>query len=218
MQKAQIRAGVLYGYASGTSDYRHASPVIVLDAKSLWTWGRSSRNTTTEFKVSNEKRYTAPVGGWSSYYGCHGYLVLTGTNWGHADKMDEHLAQMKELYQEFAATAGNPDAVNAFAAKVRKLDGFGVDVVNNRWITGGYEEAKNEEAKREAARQAKHKAERDRSAAEHALLAEVAEAIGAKLEKEVSVHADRGWGYTRASVKLEDLAAFFGLKTVQERL
>lgn len=218
MKKQDIKAGVVYGFAQGTSDYRSAHPLIVLDAKGLWTWYRSSNRENRQWKVSSEKRFTSGSGGWSSYHGDHGYLVLHGSRYTDEERQAQNLAKLKELYADFAQTAGNPDAVKELAAKVKNMDGIYLDVVNNRWITGDYVETKNEEAEREAARQAQRKAERDRSAAEHALLSEVAEAIGAKLETEVSVHADRGWGYTRASIKLEDLAAFFGLKTVQERL
>lgn len=218
MQKGHIKAGVIYGYAKGTSDYRTASPMIVLDAKSLWTWTRINRNGNRTWKISNEKRFTTGTGGWSSYHGDHGYLVLQGSRYHNEEEHAQNLATLKDLYAEFSRTAGNPDAVEVLAAKVRNVEGIYLEVVNNRWITGDYLETKNEEAEREAARQAKYKAERDRSAAEAALLSEVAEAMGVKLEKEVSVHSDRSWGYTRGSIKLEDLAAFFGLKTVRERL
>jgi hypothetical protein len=218
MKKADVKAGVVYGYAQGTSEYRNAEPVIVLDAKGLWTWRRPSRSGEVEYKVSNEKRYTAPLGGWSSYSGAHGFLVLKGTNWGQGHEMDEHLAKMKELFTEFAATAGNPDAVNAFAAKVRGLDGFGITVVNNRWISGDYVEAKNAEDMRRETRTAQYKAERDRAAAERATRDEIAELIAAKLEKTVTVTADNGWGDARASVRLDDLAEFFGIKAPKDRL
>lgn len=218
MKKNEVQAGVIYGYAQGTSEYRHANPVIVLDAKGLWTWHRPTRDSAQKYKVSNEKRYTAAIGGWSSYSGPSGYLVLTGRNHQDPEVQDAHLAELKALYTEFSATAGNPDAVNELAEKLRGHNHIRMEIVNNRWISGDYVEAKNEEAEREAARTAKYKAERDRSAAEAALLSEVAEAMGVKLEKEVSIHSDRAWGYTRGSIKLEDLAAFFGLKTVQERL
>ncbi len=218
MKKQDIKAGVVYGFAQGTSDYRTAHPLIVLDAKGLWTWYRPSNRENRQWKVSSEKRFTSGSGGWSSYHGDHGYLVLHGSRYADEERQAQNLAELKELYAEFAQTAGNPDAVEELAAKVKNMDGIYLDVVNNRWITGDYVETKNEEAEREAARQAQRKAERDRSAAEHALLAEVAEAMSDKLERSVSVHTDRGWGSTRASINLEDLAGYFGLKTVQDRL
>lgn len=218
MKKTEVKAGVVYGYAQGTSEYRNAEPVIVLDAKGFWTWRRPNRNGEVEYRVSNEKRYTAPLGGWSSYSGAHGFLVLKGTNWGQGQEMDEHLAKMKELYAEFAATAGNPEAVNAFAAKVKKLDSFALTVVNNRWISGDYVEAKNEEIQRREARTAQYKAERDRAAAERETMDEIASIISAKLEKPVHVTADRGWGEPRGSITLNDLAAYFGVKAPKDRL
>lgn len=217
MKKQDIQAGVVYGFAQGTSEYRNAHPTIVLDAKGLWTWYRGS-GQSRQWKVSGEKRFTSGSGGWSSWHGPHGYLVLHGNRYSDEKRQAQNLAKLRALYEEFARSAGNPDAVKALASKVMETDGISLDVVNNRWITGDYVETKNEEAEREASRQAQHKAERDRSAAEHALLAEVAEAIGTKLETEVFVHGERSWGYTRASIKLDDLAAFFGLKTVRERL
>lgn len=218
MQKKDIKAGVLYGYAKGTSDYRNASPMIVLDAKSLWTWHRSHSQGNRQWGVSSEKRYTSGSSGWSSWQGPHGYLVLDGCNYSDPEEAADHLATLARLYGEFAATAGDSDAVNALAAKVKDIRGITLDVVNNRWITGDYVEVKNEELEREKARRAKHKAERDRSAAETDLLAEVAEALSSKLERSVSVHTDRSWGYNRASINLEDLAAYFGIKSVQDRL
>ena len=218
MKKQDLKAGVVYGYATGTSDYRTASPVIVLDAKTLWTWYRPSGREKVQWRVSHNKRYTTGTGGWSSYYGDHGYLVLEGSRYRDEERNAQSVATLKELYAEFAQTAGNPEAVEVLAAKIRELDGITMDVVNNRWIIGDYEEAKNEEAERAAARQATSLAERDRAAAEHALLAEVADAMSAKLERDVSVYTDRAWGNTRASINMEDLAQYFGLKTISERL
>lgn len=218
MKKQDIKAGVIYGFAQGTSDYRTASPVIVLDADTLWTWYRSPGSKNTQWKVSSEKRFTSGSGGWSAYYGDHGYLVLRGRQYSNEADNVQMMAKLKNLYAEFAQTAGNPDAVNELAAKVLDMDEIYLEAVNNRWIAGDYLEIKNEEAEREATRQALGKAERDRSAAEHALLAEVAEAMSDKLEQSVSVHMDRSWGRTRASINLEDLAAYFGLKTVNDRL
>lgn len=218
MKKNDIKAGVVYGFAQGTSDYRTAQPVIVLDATGLWTWYRPSGRENRQWKVSANKRFTQGTGGWSSYHGDHGYLVIQGQRYQDEDRNAQIIDKMKELYAEFAQTAGNPDAVNELDAKVRPMDGIYLDAVNNRWIAGEYLETKNEEVAREAARQAERKAERDRSAAEHALLAEVAEAMSDKLERSVSVYTDRSWSFTRASINLEDLAAYFGLKTVQDRL
>lgn len=218
MKKQDIQAGVVYGFAQSTSEYRKVSPVIVLDADTLWTWHRSSHRANRQWKVSSSKRYTQGSGGWSSYWGDHGYLVLEGSRHVDEERQAQNLAEMKRLYDEFAQTAGNPDAVAELAEKVKKTEGITMDVVNNRWIFGDYVEAQNEEDEREAARKAKSQAERDRSAAEHALVSEVAEALSTRLERSVSVSTDRSWGYTRASIKLEDLAEYFGLKSVQERL
>lgn len=218
MKKTDIKAGVLYGYATGTSEYQSAKPVVVLDAKGLWTWKRANRNSTREYKVSNEKRYTAAYNGWSGYSGPDGYLVLTGGNFVSETEHAQHLAELTALYKEFAATAGNPDAVNALAAKVEEMDHIHLEVVNNRWIVGDYMEAKNAEDERQEARKAKYKAERDRAAAERALMDELAQILAAKLERPVHVTADRGWGDVRASMKLSDLAEYFGIKSVKDRL
>lgn len=218
MQKAKIKAGVLYGYSEGTSEYRTAAPAIVLDAKGLWTWHRPNRSDNQNYKPSNATRYTTAIGGWSSYSGPHGYLILKGSNYRDQEKHVQHLAELKALYAEFAATAGNPDAVNELAAKVRQTEGVTLLVANNRWITGDYLEAKNEEDEREAARQAKSKAERERAAAETAFMAEASEIISAKLERTVNLTRDYSWDGKRASLTFNDLAAFLGIKTPTERL
>lgn len=218
MKKNDIKAGIVYGYAQGTSEYRSAYPLIVLDAKGLWTWTRSTRRDPYTYKVSNEKRYSAAYGGWASYIGPHGYLVLTGVN--RADKVEQkaHLAELVALYEEFAQTAGNPDAVNALAAKVRGMDHIRLEIVNNRWITGNYQELKNEEEERRKAREAERKAERDRAAAEREIMNELAQILADKLERPVNVTSDRSWGETRASLCLSDVAEYFGLKSVKDRL
>lgn len=218
MKKTDIKAGVLYGYATGTSEFRNAQPVIVLDADILWTWKRYTRNSQAEYKVSGETKYTAAYNSWSSNSGPHGYLVLTGTNFVSETEHAQHLAELTALYKEFAATAGNPDAVNALAAKVKEMDHIRLEVMNNRWIVGDYTEAKNAEDERQEARKAKYKAERDRAAAERALMDELAQILAAKLERPVHVTADRGWGDVRASMKLSDLAEYFGIKSVKDRL
>lgn len=218
MKKNEVKAGIVYGYEKGTSEYRNATPVIVLDAKGLWTWHRHTRSATQEYKVSNENRYTAAYGGWSSYSGPHGYLVLTGVNHGAGPERDEHLAELETLYEEFSQTAGNPEAVNALAAKVKDMHFIRLEIVNNRWISGDYTEAKNAENERRKAREAEYKAERDRSAAERALMDELAEILAAKLERPVHVTSDRGYGEARASVRLSDLAEYFGVKSVKDRL
>lgn len=219
MKKNDIKAGALYGFAEGTSDYTTAKPLIVLDAKGLWTWHRSSRSDTTTYKVSSSTRYQAPSGGWSSYWGPHGYLSLSGTNWQEADKQAAHLDQMRTLAEEFAQTAGNPDAVHELAAKVHKVKDIYLKIVNNRWITGDYEEAKNVEKVREERRQAERKAERDRSAAQAEFIAELSEIMSTKLERKVSVLTDYNYGgATRASVSFQDLADYFGIKSPTDRL
>lgn len=218
MKKNDIKAGVVYAYAETTDAlYRSARPLIVLDAKGLWTWSRPARGTQQHFKVSGETRYTKPWNSFSSYSGPHGYLVLQGSSYDDIPKMDAHLELMKSLYAEFAATAGNPDAVHALVERVQDMD-FWVNVVNNRWIVGDYTEAKNEEEEAFKTRQAKNKAERDRSDAERALMNQMSEIIGTKLERTVSIHSDRTWGYTRASIKVEDLAEFLGIVTRKEEL
>lgn len=219
MKKNDIKAGVLYGFAEGTSEYTTARPVIVLDAKGLWTWHRVSRSDTTTYKVSQSTRYQAPGGGWSSYWGPHGYLVLSGTNWQDADKQAAHLDQMRTLAEEFSKTPGNPDAVHELAAKLRKVEYISLRIVNNRWITGDYEEAKNAETVRKERRQAERKAERDRSAAQAEFLAELAEIMSTKLERKVFVYTDYNHGgTTRASVSFQDLADYFGIKSPTDRL
>jgi len=218
MKKQDIKAGVVYGYEKGTSEYRNATPVIVLDAKGLWTWSRPTRLGNLEYKVSNEKKYTAAYGGWSSYSGPHGYLVLTGVNRADKAEQEAHLAELETLYEEFSQTAGNPEAVNALAAKVKDNPFVHLEIVNNRWISGDYTEAKNAEDERRKAREAQYKAERDRSAAEREFMDELAQILGDKLERPVHVTADRGWGDARASVKLSDLAEYFGIKSVTDRL
>jgi hypothetical protein len=218
MKKNDVKAGIVYGYEKGTSEYRNATPMIVLDAKGLWTWHRHTRSATQEYKVSNEKRYTAAYGGWSSYSGPHGYLVLVGVNHGAGPERDAHLAELETLYEEFSQTAGNPEAVNALAAKVKDMPFVHMEIVNNRWISGDYVEAKNAEDERRKAREAQYKAERDRSAAERALMDELAEILAAKLERPVHVTSDRGYYDARASVKLSDLAEYFGIKSVTDRL
>lgn len=217
MKKSDIKAGVVYGYAQGTSEWRSAAPVIVLDTR-LWTWSRPNRGEGQQYKVSNEKKYAAAYNGWSSYSGPHGYLVLHGTNRADTVEQAEHLAEMKVLYTEFAATAGDPDAVNALAAKVKDTKHVTLRVVNNRWISGDYAGVKHEEDERAKARQAERKAERDRAAAEVALLSEVAEVMSDKLEQSVSIYTDRTWGTSRGSINLDDLAAYFGVKPVRDRL
>lgn len=219
MKKNDIKAGVLYGFAEGTSEYTTARPVIVLDAKGLWTWHRVSRSDTTTYKVSQSTRYQAPSGGWSSYWGPHGYLVLSGTNWQDADKQAAHLDQMRTLAEEFSKTAGNPDAVHELAAKLRKMEHISLRIVNNRWITGAYEEAKNVESIREERRQAERKAERDRAAAQAEFIAELSEIMSTKLERKVSVLTDYNYGgNTRASISFEALADYFGIKSPTDRL
>ena len=218
MQKKDIKAGVLYGYARGTSDYRTAIPLIVLDVTGLWTWHRTTRSSEATWKPSTYKKYTTGSGGWSSYSGPHGYLVLHGVVHLDAEKQAQHLAEMKALAVEFAATDKGPDAVNELAAKVRKAENISLEAVNNRWITGDYVEAKNEEKERREARNAEWKAERDRAAAEREFINEVAELMEAKLERKVHVVSDRSWGLSRASIPMEDLAAFLGIKPPKDRL
>lgn len=217
MKKTDVKAGVIYGYAQGTSEYRNATPMIVLDVKGLWTWHRTSHNHEVTYLASTHKRYTKSWDSWNSYNGPDGFLALAGINLDGEEGV-KHLAQMKELYQEFADTDGTPDDVNAFAKKIRSLTNFSLKIVNNRWLVGDYQEAKNEEDARRDARSAKYKAERDRAAAERDLMDELGEILSAKLERQVPVTSDRGWGDTRASVKLSDLAEYFGIKSVTDRL
>jgi hypothetical protein len=218
MQKNKVKAGVIYGYATGTSEYRNAQPAIVLDTTGLWTWGAAARGRyDIKYKPSTEQRYTKSYDSWSSYHGPHGFLVLIGSNYDEEER-DTHLSRMKALYQEFAATEGNADDVNAFAQKIKAEEGMSLGIVNNRWLEGDYVEAKNAEDERRKARDAQYKAERDRAAAERALMDELGEILSAKLERQVPVTSDRGWGDTRASVKLSDLAEYFGIKSVTDRL
>lgn len=219
MKKNDIKAGVLYGFAEGTSDYTTAQPVIVLDAKGLWTWYRGTRSDKTEYRVSSNTRYQAASGGWSSYWGPHGYLVLSGTNWQDADKQAAHLDQMRTLAEEFSKTPGNPDAVHELAAKLRKVEHISLRIVNNRWITGDYEEAKNAETVREERRQAERKAERDRSAAQAEFLAELTEIMSTKLERKVFLQTDHNYGGAlRVSISFDALADYFGIKSPTDRL
>lgn len=218
MQKAQIKAGVLYGYVEGTSEYRTAAAAIVLDVKGLWTWDRPNRGANYNYQPSRETRYTTASGGWSAYSGPHGYLILKGSNYRDQEKQVQHLAELKALYAEFAATARSSYDVNELAAKVRQTEGVTLLIANNRWITGDYLETKNEEDEREAARQAKHKAERERAAAETAFMAEASEIISAKLERTVNLTRDYSYDGKRASLTFNDLAAFLGIKTPTERL
>lgn len=218
MLKKDLKAGVLYGYAVGTSDYRSAKPIILLDVKGLWFWGRRGRGEHRIWKVSNEKRYTAPLGGWSSYSGAHGYLALHGSRYLNEEQNAANLETLKSLYEEFAATAGNPDAVNALDQKVRNVEGVTMEAVNNRWIEGTYDDATNAQAKRDEERKAHQKAERDRSAAEQEFMNEVASIIEAKTERTgVSVMRDYNWN-GRVSISTADLAAFLGIKTPSQRL
>jgi len=212
MKKADIKAGVLYGYAKGTSEYRNAHPVIVLDASTLWTWHRSSGRERRQWKLSNAKRFTSPSY-YSSYRGDEGYLVLSA----HSSS-PEIIDTLKELYAEFAATPGNPDAVNDLARKVDEIREVHMDVVNNRWIVGDFEEAKAEEDQRRRTRDALHKAERDRAAAEREFMDDVAAILSEKLERSVTVALDRSYGQTRASLSINDLAEFFGIKAPKDRL
>lgn len=216
MKKADLKAGVMLGFANSTSDYRTARPVILLDAKTLWTWVR--RDNKYIYQASPATRYESSAGSWSTYYGDHGYLTLMGSS--RATPMDAQLAQMNELYKEFAATAGDADAVNGFVEKIRNLEdsGIRIDVVNNRWISGPYEEAKTAEAERDRVREVKRKAEIDRANVERDFLAEIAEKFSDRLEHSVSIRMDRDWGEHRASISFADLAEFFGLKGPKDRL
>ncbi len=126
---------------------------------------------------------------------------------------------MRTLAEEFAQTAGNTDAVHELAAKLRKMENISLKIVNNRWITGAYEEAKNVESIREERRQAERKAERDRAAAQAEFIAELSEIMSTKLERKVSVLTDYNYGgNTRASISFEALADYFGIKSPNERL
>ena len=217
MKKQDIKAGILYGYAKGTSEYRNASPVIVLDAEGLWTWHRSSGRERRQWKTSNAKRFTSPAY-YSGYRGDEGYLILSGNLFGTEEERAQILVTMKELYAGFAATPGNPDAVNELARKVGEIENIHLDVVNNRWIVGDYEAAKAEEAQRSQDRRDQHKAERDRAAAEQEFMSEAAEIIAAQIERS-GVSVMRDYNYPgRVSLRVEDLAAFLGIKTPSQRL
>lgn len=218
MKKNDIKAGAVYGYATGTSEFRVAVPLIVLDTASLWTWTRKNRSDRTTWKVSGQTRYSNAYGSWSSRFGAHGHLALIGARYVDQEEAAQNLAVLQGLYTEFAATAGNPDAVNALAEKVSEMNGVRLEVVNNRWIQGDYTEAKNAEAERDAARQAEYKAKADRAAAEAAFIDEVSAVLSAKLERTVTVGRDYSWDSRNVSIRFDDLAAFLGIKTPTERL
>lgn len=218
MKKNDIKAGVVYGYATGTSEFRVAVPLIVLDTASLWTWTRQNRSDRTTWKVSGQTRYSNAYDSWSSRFGAHGHLALIGARYVDPEEAAQTLAVLQELYTEFAATAGNPDAVNALAEKVSEMNGVRLEVVNNRWIQGDYTEAKNAEAERDAARQAEYKAKAARAAAEAAFIDEVSAVLSAKLERTVTVGRDYSWDSRNVSIRFDDLAAFLGIKTPAERL
>lgn len=162
MKKAQMKAGELYGYAAGTSEYRRPVPMIVLDVDQLWTWSRGIGREDRRYMPSRENRpRVTRSGGYIGYRGDDGYLALEGSRFGGEDDQAEVIAAMRDLWEEFEAFGRDADAVNEFARKVKDFSGVSLQIVNNRWIEGTWEAARRAETEREQARNAKWDAQRE---------------------------------------------------------
>lgn len=222
MKKNDIKAGVLYGYAQGTSEYRRAKPIIVLDASGLWTWSRGySKASRTTWHVSNATRFTANQSNrtWGSYRnGDDGYLVLHGSTYRDPQEQAAHLAQLQELFQEFKATPGNPDAVKALDAKVEELEGITLEVVNNRWITGDYLAAKEEEQQREEDRMQRRGQEERHRKAVYAFIEEAREEITRRIGRSSSVTRSYEGSQDDVLISFGDLAALLEIDPPHKRV
>lgn len=161
MKKTQMVAGELYGYATGTSEYRHPVPMIVLDVDQLWTWSRNGVSSERRYTHSIESRPRASTSSFIRYTGYHGYLALEGSAFGDDDDQAEAIAAMRELWDWFAATDRGSEDVNALARKVGDVSDVSLRIVNNRWIEGTWEAAKQAETERRAARDAQRNAQRE---------------------------------------------------------
>lgn len=152
MKKTQMKAGELYGYATGTTEYRSPVPVIVLDVGQLWTWRRNIGSDNRQYRTSNATR---PRSVTSRFHGDDGYLVLKGTRFGDSADKAETLAAMSELWSWFAQSDKGEDAVNELARKVSQVRNVQLEIINNRWVEGPYAETLQAEADRAAKRDAK---------------------------------------------------------------
>lgn len=162
MKKTEMKAGELYGYATGTSEYRRPVPMIVLDVDQLWTWSRGIGREDRRYMPSRENRpRVTRSGGYIGYRGDDGYLALEGSRFGDDDDQADVITAMRELWDEFEAFGRDADAVNEFARKVKDFSGVSLQIVNNRWIEGTWEAAQRAETEREQARNAKWDAQRE---------------------------------------------------------
>lgn len=161
MKKTQMVAGELYGYATGTSEYRTPVPMIVLDVDQLWTWSRNGVNSERQYRTSVESRPRASSSSFIRYSGDDGYLALEGSRYGNEDDQADTLTAMRELWDWFEGTEGDADAVNELARHLKAASGVSLEIVNNRWIEGTWEAAKTAETEREQARNAKWDAKRE---------------------------------------------------------
>lgn len=161
MKKAQMKAGELYGYATGTSEYRRPTPLIVLDVGQLWTWSRNGMNGERRYLQSTETRPRTTTNSFIRYTGDHGYLALEGSRFGDEDDQADAIVAMRELWDWFEATDQGTDDVNELARKVKDASGVSLEIVNNRWIEDTWEAARRAETERDKARNAKRDAKRE---------------------------------------------------------
>jgi hypothetical protein len=203
MQKSKLETGVVYGYAKGTSEYRTTSPVIVLDTAHLWTRDRYSK----KWNASGQTKYSSD---WSRTVG---YLVLQVSGFGGAEEQATALATAKALAESFAGPDVTAEAVNSWDSIVRAAEGVSLVVVNNRWVVGPYEDAKAEDAKREADRNAKWVAEHDEQHKRSALVKSINAAMKERgITHEAVTDHSRTYGGHLLSIRADVLASILGIE------
>jgi hypothetical protein len=217
MKKAQMKAGELYGYTTGTSEYRSPVPMIVLDVGQLWTWNRSGVRDERKFMHSRHSRPRSAPGGFSfSYSGDDGYLAIQG--YRHGDDADQAAAitAMRALWEEFEATDRGAEDVNALARKVKDVQGVSLEIVNNRWIEGPWEAALKAEIERQEARDAERDADRAERNRKRANIVALNDEL-ARRGYTSAVAQDHGaFGERRVTIEMPLLADLLGVTLKQK--
>lgn len=215
MKKTQMVAGELYGYATGTSEYRTPTPMIVLDVGQLWTWSRNGVNSERRYLQSIETRPRASASSCIRYTGDHGYLALEGSRYGDEDDQADTIAAMRDLWDWFAATDRGSEDVNALARKVGDVSDVSLQIVNNRWIEGTWEAAKQAETERREAWDAQRNAQREATNKKirrvNTLNAELT-AQGYAGPNTLVMQDRSAFGDNRVTINAEVLAALLGIE------